>query len=244
MLWRLGNGAIAWIGSANLTNRGLQEPGELMAELRDGWGRRGPSRLRNAFEEEWSVGSQLDEKFLRTYRQAPRVGGHLNASRRRGGAHVRQARKLALVVTVVSRHYPDDSATVRRVEARLGGTADAWFRSAARALQRVRRGHLCLVVDTKDRFVTLGLVTDVARDGRFRVLAYEPFSASGSERRLTARLRASLVEAGLRRTKAAVATQWVGPTTAAALVQATYGVRLGRRVERALKGRGVGSGQA
>lgn len=71
-VWRLDGKGVAWVGSANLTD-GLWRDGELVLEVRGGWGAGLLSKLHAAFEEEWKRARPLDRSFLRTYRQAKRV---------------------------------------------------------------------------------------------------------------------------------------------------------------------------
>lgn len=230
-LWRQGARGIAWIGSGNLTNRGLQAAGELMAEIQDRWS--GPSvlPLRRAFENEWRRGQPLDDAFLSTYREAPRVQ-HLLVGNRAGKSArptSRTRRGRGLLVLPVGVHYRDDGAVVERVEARLGGTADTWYRGNSMALRAVRAGDALLLVDTIDGELQLCVATDKIRDGNAWVVAHEQ-PGRNSSRLLNAGLRRRLAKLGLSATARAFRTQWVDRTLGATIVTTVFGARMGRTI--------------
>jgi HKD family nuclease len=73
-LWRLQQGeGVAWIGSANLTDGGLRNTGEILFEIRDRWDSRVFRTISEAFEQEWQRGVPLSSDFVKGYREAPRT---------------------------------------------------------------------------------------------------------------------------------------------------------------------------
>src|SRR5579862_5347852 len=83
LVWRGGNGlSTAWIGSANLTEGGLQNTGEVMLQVVAPWSAPIIRRLWWAFKREWRLGAPLSVEFVRTYREAKRTAfGHRFAKR-------------------------------------------------------------------------------------------------------------------------------------------------------------------
>lgn len=220
-IWRHKKVGTAWIGSANLTNRGLQADGELMAELRGSWTGDPIRVLRNAFEAEWRKGSALDTAFLRTYREAPRAQHLLAAGKSRKGPRPRVSAR-GLLVLPIAHHFPDDGSTATRIDARLGGTAASWYRGRARALRTVAPGDVMLLVDVVDRKLRLVVATDRVRDGNSWVVAHEPLGTR-SERPLTVEARRKLSKLGLSTTTAGFRTQRVEGAAPAAIVTAAFG---------------------
>jgi HKD family nuclease len=242
LLWRTGTSGNCWIGSSNLTDRGLENEGELVAAIAGRWQSPQFRKLRRAFAAEWARAYVLDEAFLRRYREASRVGKLLKGQRRtqpRTQAHKRRAPSRTahrLIVLPVGMHYDDDSAAARRIGARLGGTADAWYRSGTPDLRHVRDGQHCLLADGVDNTLQLIRVTDTAKDGRGYVIAYEPFSRN-SECKSTRSMKTKLIRLGLSPTKSSFRTKWLGHDTAARVVEAIYGPRMRLRFEREFKQR-------
>ena len=87
-IWKLPRErGIAWIGSANLTDGGMQNEGELIAQLSGPWTSPEIALVRRAFEAEWRTATDLDEAFLRTYKEAKRRPGE--ARKRRAASETR-----------------------------------------------------------------------------------------------------------------------------------------------------------
>lgn len=119
----------------------------------------------------------------------------------------------------------------------LSETEDSWYRALAGALARVKVGHHCLMVDAKARVIELGVVTDVARDGRAFVFAYEAFDQKRPERPFTLALRRRLVALSLSPSKRALRTQCVDKAVASSVVEAVYGGSVQGGFLRALEGK-------
>jgi HKD family nuclease len=225
-IWRTGSRAVAWIGSANLTDRGLQEEGELMLEVSERWDSPVIRSLRRAYQVEWARASTLDQEFLRGYREAPRPAGFLQ-----GKSHAPKSRPLkrrtrarrVMLSLAITRHYPENSSTLKRIAAQLGGTAENWYRSSSPRIRELRRGHYCLFVDEIDNDVTVGVVTDTAKDGRGRVIAYESFAKTLPSRPLKKPLRSKLQRIGLKPTKKAFRMGWLDSASATKVVASIYG---------------------
>ncbi len=240
LIWRTGPRAVAWIGSANLTDRGLQDEGELMLELSEQWDSPIIRSLRRAYQVEWARASTLDEEFLRGYHEAPRSAGFLE-----GKSHPARPQPLrkrtrnnrVMLSLSISHHYPQNSSTLKRIDAQLGGTAENWYRSSSPRIREVRRGHYCLFVDEVDNDVSVGVVTDIAKDGRGRVIAYEPFAKTLPSRPLKKSLRSKLEGIGLAPTKKAFRMGWLASDKATKLVRAIYGARAALKFRKGIKSR-------
>lgn len=235
-LWRGSRSACCWIGSANLTDRGLQNDGELVAEISGRWDDARFRAVRRSFNAEWSRARALDADFLKTYREAPRVAslltGRARTPPRARRTRVRSGR--ALLVVSIGFHYADDSAVAQRVTARLAGT-DTWYRSRNRVLQHVKAGQHCLLADGVDKTLRVAVVTDTAKDGNARVIAYEPLKGSG-ERSSTRRLRMALEKLGMQPTSKAFRTQWLDPDVAGDVIGTIFGSALRKRFDREISG--------
>lgn len=156
--------------------------------------------------------------------------GLLTGTRRKKVA-VRRRRKAAqgvIVVLPVGFHYAEGGAALERLEAKLGGSASSLYRGNGRQIQRVRPGIHCLVVDSIDQTLEVVVATDVVRDGKGRIVAYEPFSRI-ADRRLTKALRRKLAEMGLAPSKKGFRTQWLDASTATAVVGELCGANVRRR---------------
>lgn len=219
--WKKNGSATLWIGSANLTDGGLQNEGELVAELALRSDDASLRALTSAFEREWVRGEELSDRFLQAYREAPRATQFTGVTRRRrpaGGGTAPTGRNRMFVVTA-SVHHDDDSRVAKRVDALFGGTAEQWYEGHGRVLSRVRKGDWCLYLDAIDQDVGVALVTDVVRDGKSIAFAFEDLAR---RRRFTKRLRAALAELGLRRSKAGLVEQWVASEAQLAVVRVTH----------------------
>ena len=175
-LWRLRDGrGVAWIGSANFTNSGLQSDGELILEVTGGWNSSPLKTLRTSFEQEWKRGSPLTDAFVTTYRQAERTPADFvvrkSAAVIRAHAPFRRRVSKAFVVSVRN-HISDDSPTGKRVRTLLGGTADNWLRHFSKKLRKLRPGRRGVVIDTLDKTIAIVEVTDSVRDGSASVFSY------------------------------------------------------------------------
>src|SRR5438094_5337047 len=133
-LWRKPDGqGVAWVGSANFTDGGLQEQGEILLDLRAPWD--GPLLrvARQAFQDEWDRGDVISQEFVSTYREAKRVAPDLTSRRRR--LRRRTARVIAgrrFVVVTIQHRFSDESRVVQRA-GELLGTASDWYRSGRKA---------------------------------------------------------------------------------------------------------------
>lgn len=138
-LWRSGTQGTAWVGSVNLTDRGLTAEGELVAELKGSWDSAPMRSLRSGFEFEWKRAGVLDEAFLRRYREASRGRRFWQGTPRGPRVAVRARRgsaRKAMLVATVGYHYAENSAAAERISALLGGSARAWYRSSAWASEK------------------------------------------------------------------------------------------------------------
>lgn len=231
-LWRTGRHCIAWVGSANFTGRGLQGAGELVAEVVAAWNSPPMRSLRAAFNNDWRDARDLDDRFLRDYREAPRPIGLL--SPRRSPTRAPQSRSpehRAMLVVPVRYHFAESSPTARRIRTLLGGTAHSWYSSSSKAIRQVRTGDLCMIADSLDQSLYVGVVTDTVSNGRTRVVAHQPFSQL-PDPRLGSSIRKQLVGLGLHRTKSSFRTQWLDVELAAETIEALYGKAVRRRFER------------
>ena len=236
-VWRKGSSGTVWVGSANLTDRGLTADGELVAEVKAAWESAPIRSLRKGFEFEWNRASLLDEAFLRKYKEAPRTWrlsqgsrrGHRTAPRARPGR-----RRGAMLVATVHRHYAEKSAAAERVYALLGNTANAWYRSSLLKLRSTKPGDLCLRLDAVDGTAAVVRITDHKRDGRGWVIAHEPFTTK-ADPSLNASLRGRLTKAGLRPTRKGFRSAWLPAVEAGQVVEALYGRRLRTKFEKDLE---------
>lgn len=236
-LWRSGGTAQCWIGSANLTRGGLQDLTELVAEIEAPWDSASIRPFRVAFEQEWGSASDLDEKFLSTYREAPRevAAAHLGKrSRPKVRTTDRQRTQNPMIVLPVSRHYAEEGAAAQRIQAKLSGSAEHWYRASARQVRAVTPGTYCLMVDTIDGDIQLGLATDTAEDGSAFIVAYD-LVLNGEPVSLTATRRHVLSSLGLKPTAKGFGTQWLDHGVAAAVVEQVWGRRRGARVLKTLR---------
>lgn len=217
-VWTLVSGEIvAWVGSANLTDGGLQNEGELIAEMEITSRSTSHRELVAAFEYEWSRGRALDEDFLRSYREATRPENLTGVFRRSSpGRRAKATGAKRLFVVLASRHYAEDGTAVDRIGSLLGGTADAWYRGHQRFLSDARIGDSCVYVDVVDHTATLVEVTDVVKDGpRHRVFAYEPLAKSRSLRSV----RGALQAAGLTVAGKGFRSEWIDPSRVPAVLR-------------------------
>jgi HKD family nuclease len=208
-IWRRADGtATVWVGSANLTDGGLQNEGEVMLELALPAGDPSLTAVAAAYDREWERGEELSQRFLEEYRESPRDAHLLRVLRRQRGRRppARKGKAQRMFVMTASAHYSDEGAVVARVDELLGGTAQYWYRGRSKLLEQVRTGDWCLYIDTVDGDAEVVAVTDVARDGKHVVFAFEelwkwrPFAPG---------LRDRLGALGLRRSRDAIAAQWV-----------------------------------
>jgi hypothetical protein len=111
-----------WVGSANLTNGGLQNEGELVAELVFPAGDPALVSVGGAFERECLRGKEITQEFLDKYREAPRTYSFRGTFRRRPGAPppAPPSRTQRMFVVTASAHYSDDGPVGKRIGALLG----------------------------------------------------------------------------------------------------------------------------
>jgi HKD family nuclease len=198
-LWRCGRRGVAWIGSANFTESGLREQGEIVAEVRGAWNTPEIHALRAAFEKEWSLRSNLplDATFLRRYREAARVPPEVaGTSRRRPGSRRLNRTQVARVFWV-----PADVSDrmVERVDAVLGpsrpGWRGWWFLWGRQGVS-VQPGDK-LVVATSATTYALAEARQPVRIGSGRVaVPYEPLRGC-VDLRMTKTLRSRWADEGI-----------------------------------------------
>jgi hypothetical protein len=238
-LWRTGANGHCWIGSSNLTDQGLEREGELIAEITAPWDSVQFRKLKRAFDAEWANAVELDQAFLRSYQEAPRVGKLLNgrartrplSRSRKRRAPTRSSRQL--LVLPVRHHHEPDGITAQRIDAMLGGSATSWYRAATDTLRYVKVGQLCLIVDAVDKTLELVAATDTGKDRRAHVVAYDPVIRNAT-RPATPSVMAKLTKLGLTPTTNAFRTKWLSRAAAADVVEAIYGRRFRLRYERDL----------
>lgn len=176
-LWKLSGGdGVAWIGSANLTDGGMQNEGELVLQIQAKWTSSTLKRLRVGFEAEWKRAEPLSLEFVTAYREAKRtapdqhVFKHRSAPLQRRPAFSRGRRKLRYFTTNVTQHVREESPLYRRAE-RLTGSAEYWMHLHSKTLKSVRIGDRCMLVDLADSTAALIQITDVVPDGNARIFA-------------------------------------------------------------------------
>lgn len=156
-LWRLGGKGVGWVGSANLTG-GLWRDGELILEVRGEWEAGLLGDLQDAFEAEWKRARELDESFLRSYREAERAYREVTtrpAARRRasGGRRARAAEEQVAVAGEKAflftwnpdghPYIPDDKW---RGLAAIGGQTLQWSCGVRRDKSKIPEGSLGFIV--------------------------------------------------------------------------------------------------
>lgn len=176
-VWRMPRErGVGWIGSSNFTKGGVQNEGELLAEVRGPWSSGSIAAMRAAFRREWAHSEPLDQRFIDRYVEAPRLPPDGAVHRRARRANLRAVRRAkdALLVFSVADWIPEGSAIARRVEELLGGIADEWSRIYPAAARAVRDGDHGLLVSRPERKVFLvRMIADAQRDGRATVLAHD-----------------------------------------------------------------------
>lgn len=222
-LWRLPKGlGVAWVGSANFTDGGMQAEGEFVVEIRGKWD--GPEilALRRTFEAEWRRGETISQKFVATYKEAERPAIDLNRPRKRRGAPKQKVLPKKGRFFVTSIEAVADDETEERVQRLLGGTADDWMHHAKQRLSKIRVGQRGLVADNVEGRAALVQVTDTARDGAYWVFAFEPLFGSRSWLKWSHALRKQLAAAGLGSDKKSPRSRWIAAERATAIALAMY----------------------
>jgi HKD family nuclease len=225
LIWRRGQRGIAWVGSANLTDRGLSAQGEVMAEIRLPWESAPMRQLRRAFLAEWNRAEPLDRAFLAHYKESPRAAQLLTGTPRapvKRAVSQRARRRGVMFVAPVSRYYEDGSGAASRIERLFAGTADSWYRSSIGSLGVAKPGDFCLIVDTIERAVGIFRITDRKRDGRAWVISYERLTGA-ADRRLSSELRRLLSRVGVRRAGRGFRSGWLPAAIAADVAAVVYG---------------------
>ena len=220
-VWTLEGGRrVAWIGSANLTDGGLQNDGELVAEVELAPRSSSLAEVQRAFEREWSRGMPIDDAFLRAYREAPRTHSLTDVFRRkRRGKRARPSAGQRFFAVLASQHHEDGSPKAERI-GRLLGAAGGWYDGGQRFLSDVRTGDWCLHVDTVDDDIGIVAVTDVEADGRRHVFAFEPIV--DDPWKPLRKLRASLVRIGLRTAGSGFRSGWLDPSMVPKVLAVLY----------------------
>ena len=226
-LWRLKDGrASAWIGSANLTDGGMQKEGELLLEISDRWDSSRFKLLRTSFEDEWKRGEPLDPDFLRTYKESKRLppDGYVRTSGR--PSRIPPARRV--FTTYAGSRYADDSPTARRIDDLLGGTASWWHRMTKAGLKGIAVGQQCVYVDVVDNQAAIVTVTDVAKDNGALVFAFEPVFSRNAWVKWDKAIKARLATEGVRLRGKSLGSRWLNGQEALAVYRVLYGSRAAR----------------
>lgn len=222
-LWQMHDGSgVAWVGSANLTDGGLQKEGELLLEIRGRWDSPTLRRLRHSFEREWRRGEPLTQEIVRDYKESVRQAPGANAEGEppgpEGGVQELNA-KSRVFVAAVTRRFLEDSPVDQEVRKLLSGTASAWHRNKAKALMKVRQGDRCIYVDLVAKIIGLVEVTDVAREEGFTLFAYEPIvSPKKNWIKWNSRLRSKLIQAGVHCRGRGPRPQWLSAEVAQVVI--------------------------
>ena len=215
-LWRLEAATgVAWIGSANLTNGGLQNDGEFVMEITGNWDSELILEARRGFDREWDRADLITPKFVSSYKEAPKRPPDAAAT------GTRARKKGRIFVASVAHQYSETSPTFKRVQ-KLLGAADDWFRHRTKFLKDVRPGDRCILIDEVDNRVSLTEVTDVQLDGNHIVFSHVPVKRSRPHRRWTKRIAGRLRTAGLAFSGSTPRMRWIDPAIADQVIGAIY----------------------
>ena len=225
-LWRLSGGnAVAWIGSANLTDPGLQRPGELVLELRGQWNAPDLKKVRAAFDFEWERGIAIDKAFVRAYREAlltrPVDAPPSAPSQPPAGG----PGKGRILVDTSKHTIQDDSPLDRRVRARFPATSATFVHSYAPKARTLKKESRVLLVDYENNNIALLEVTDKGSDGNATIYTYRSVMRSKPYVYMTDSLRKQLRAAGMKFRGNSVVRQWLSPTVARSVEQVLYAGR-------------------
>jgi len=170
-VWHLPRGrGEAWIGSANFTDGGFTNDGEIMLAEIGRWDAPAVCRLHRAFLAEWKRSVVLDQMFLRNYREAPRPPP--DARQRRPRPTRREDARL--LITNVIHHFGDDSPVSARINDVFPQPDSNWVRCKRKAAREARPGDLMCVVDRVDNVVYTGPVLQSQADASAWVIHYRP----------------------------------------------------------------------
>lgn len=229
-VWRLKQGrAVAWIGSANFTEGGLQNEGELMLQLGGRWGDDPIVALRDSFAAEWNRGVPISKAFLDSYAEAKRTAPGHGLSRlklkRRTFKRPVEGRGPRYFTANAATNVAEGTKTYELVE-RLLGSADAWLHYWAKGLGKIRRGDLCIFFDLPDNDVALVEVTDFARAGKACMFSYVPVLTRSPWVPWTATLRKRITRAtGLKGRGRSLGYRWLSKERAHAILKEIYPTR-------------------
>jgi HKD family nuclease len=171
-IWRRPAGKEVWIGSANFTNGGLNNEGEIVLALRGAPNDEQIRQLERAFERSWSHGVPIDANFVASYRQAEFAPSDARIRRRRsvGAAHPRGTAPQVLVRTVGGSCRQD---TVREIEFRLGPSNElAWGLSRSAAARSLRPNDLVCCFNPDEEQLDTYRVHSTVPYGRGTVILY------------------------------------------------------------------------
>lgn len=170
-LWELSKGGWeAWIGSANLTSGGLNNPGELVLACAGAATASPVRQLREGFDKLWRQSELLDAEFVAAYREAPRPPSDATIQR---AAKPRASHESRLLWVTSTEHYVEGSRVYGEVEARLPRADTEWYRGYGAAIAEARRGDRICVVDRPTKSIAFGVATDVVSHGAATVVAYD-----------------------------------------------------------------------
>ena len=174
-LWKMTGGhAVAWIGSANLTDGGMQNEGELVLEVGSGWNAPTIRNLRMGFELEWKRATPLSREFLTSYRESKRaapdhrVAKHLRPPPMGPGSPLKRAGPQYFTASVD--HWVTERSQLYERAERLVGAANYWMHQPGKRLRLARKGDRCVLVDLVDRTAALVEITDTFPDDNARIL--------------------------------------------------------------------------
>jgi HKD family nuclease len=170
-IWRLPRGrGEAWIGSANFTDGGFTNDGEIMLAEIGRWDAPAVRRLHRAFLTEWKRSVALDQTFLRNYREA----GHLPPDARQRRPRPTRRKDARLLITNITHHFADDSLVSERINDAFPQPDSNWVRCTRKAAREARLGDQVCVVDRVDNVVYTGPVLRSQADGSAWVIHYRP----------------------------------------------------------------------
>lgn len=174
-LWKMPDGsATAWIGSANFTDTGLREEGEILLQISGNWSSNTIRRLAKAFCQEWDRAAPITEEFVSNYIQAPRraVGHEMLKRQRRPpkGLTLPSPAKRKMYMLTISRRLP----LRRHTQISKLLRAPLVVEHFSDRVRKAGRGDYCYLVDTHADAIDLVEVRESGDfDGAY-VFAYAP----------------------------------------------------------------------
>lgn len=171
-LWRFGEEGEAWIGSANFTDGGLRNDGELVSVHKGSWTSLSAFRDRVALE--WQRSEELTAAFVDSYQESKLAPPDEGATPPKPSL----PQDGRILVASISYHIDPESEVAERVDAVAPeDVADleddiAWYRTTARMPRTARPGEWVCLVDVEDDCVRVGRVLGGGPQGGSWVLWY------------------------------------------------------------------------